>query len=181
MKLLSRYKLFVIYICHPREVRNSGVAATFNPVSPSSPRTTRLFKKAQCGRAASLSVASPFTSGHINDRRQVTQWESERKRERWWKEVMLQRERERGFQEKREQVQRKERKWATRKRRKNESGSVDEEREESKKRNKLQTSPTSPCRTNTNAAATVIIKCSNHRSSHHPDFWSDLQFLCVVS
>lgn len=95
MKLLSRYKLFVIYICHPREVRNSGVAATFNPVSPSSPRTTRLFKKAQCGRAASLSVASPFTSGHINDRRQVTQWESERKRERWWKEVMLQRERER--------------------------------------------------------------------------------------
>lgn len=40
--------------------------------------------------------------------------------------------------------------------------SMEREREESKKRNKLQTSPTSSCRTNTNAAATVIIKCSNH-------------------
>ena len=46
-------------------------------------------------------------------------------------------ERERGFQDKQEQVQRKERKSASRKRRKNVSRSDDEEREESKKRNKF--------------------------------------------
>ena len=85
-----------IYISNQRRFI-SGVAATFNHVSPSSPGMTRLFKKAQNGPTAFLSVASPFTSGHISDWRQVTQRESEeseRKKERWWKEVMLQRERE---------------------------------------------------------------------------------------